>query len=190
MHAARWKYRTQKWRKKSPPGHHRSTLSGWIFATKACIDNQKNNLNSNISSTCPHNMANFGLLAAEICWQVWGTPANFSGFRVLAALLHGTLVVGVSQTLRRWTQGATYIGPHSSCIVFSTVQRRSIWLTRVKSVLTVDCDLRYVRRTTLYNDHSLQVQTFGWQFIFGCRIFYVELLTGRTSLLNHVQLIL
>jgi len=27
----------------------------------------------------------------------------------LAALLHGTLVVGVSQTLRRWTEGATYI---------------------------------------------------------------------------------
>jgi len=29
---------------------------------------------------------------------VWGTPGNFNGFRVLAALLHGTLVVGVSQT--------------------------------------------------------------------------------------------
>jgi len=27
----------------------------------------------------------------------------------LAALLHGTLVVGVSQALRRWTEGATYI---------------------------------------------------------------------------------
>ena len=35
-----------------------------------------------------------------------GTPANFN---VLAALLHGTLVVGVSQTLRRWTEDATYI---------------------------------------------------------------------------------
>jgi len=31
------------------------------------------------------------------------TYANFNGFRVLAALLHGTPVVGVSQTLRRWT---------------------------------------------------------------------------------------
>jgi len=38
-----------------------------------------------------------------------GTPANFNGFRVLAALLHGTVVVGVSQTLRHWTEGATYI---------------------------------------------------------------------------------
>jgi len=42
-----------------------------------------------MSSTCPHNMVNFGLLAAEIGWPVWGTPANFNGFRVLAALLHG-----------------------------------------------------------------------------------------------------
>jgi len=61
----------------------------------------KNLLNSNISSTCVRNMANFGTLAAEIISLVWGTPANFNGFRVLAALLHGTLVVGVSQTLRR-----------------------------------------------------------------------------------------
>jgi len=42
-------------------------------------------------------MVNFGPLAAEICWPVWGTPANFNGFRVLAALLHGTLVVGAEQ---------------------------------------------------------------------------------------------
>jgi len=35
---------------------------------------------------------------AEIVSLVWGTPANFTGFRVLAALLHCTLVVGVSQT--------------------------------------------------------------------------------------------
>jgi len=62
---------------------------------------EKNLLSSNIFSTCPHNMANFGPLAAEIDSGVWGTPANFNGFRVLAALLHVTLVVGVSQTLRR-----------------------------------------------------------------------------------------
>jgi len=52
---------------------------------------------------------NFGLLAAEIVSLVWGTPANFNKFRVLAASLHGTLVLGVSETLRRWTEGATYI---------------------------------------------------------------------------------
>jgi len=39
-------------------------------------------------------MTNFGPLAAEIVLIVWGTPANFNGFRVLAALLHGTPVLG------------------------------------------------------------------------------------------------
>ena len=111
LHAARWKYRTQKkTRKKSPSGHHRTTLSGYIFATKARIDNWKKNfLNTNVSSTCPHNIVNFGPVAAEICWRVWGTPANFNRFRVLKALLHGSLVVGVSQTLRHSTEGTTYM---------------------------------------------------------------------------------
>jgi len=56
----------------------------------------KNLLSSNISSGCPHNMVNFGPLAAEIDPVVWGIPANINGFRVLAALLHGTPEVGVS----------------------------------------------------------------------------------------------
>jgi len=46
-------------------------------------------------------MVYFGLPAAEIVSLVSGTPANFNGFRVLAALLHGTPILGVSQTLRR-----------------------------------------------------------------------------------------
>jgi len=96
-------------RKKTPFWHHRTTLSGCIFGTKAYINNRKNLLNSNTSSICPDNMVNLGLLTAEICWRVWGTPANFNGFRILAALLHGILVVGVSQTLWRWTEGSTYI---------------------------------------------------------------------------------
>ena len=41
-------------------------------------------LSSNTSSTCPHNMVNFGPLAdaVEIDPVLWGTPANFNGFRV------------------------------------------------------------------------------------------------------------
>jgi len=41
---------------------------------------------------------NFGPLAADIGLPLWGTPANFNGFRHLAALLHGSQVVSVSQT--------------------------------------------------------------------------------------------
>jgi len=87
-------------RQKSPPGHHRTTLLGYVFATKARIDNRKKNLLSSfMSSRCPHNVVIFGPLAAGVGLPVWGTPANFNGFRVLAALLHGSQVVGVRQTL-------------------------------------------------------------------------------------------
>ena len=85
LHAARCKYRTQKIAISAPSYN----LSGHIFATKALSTIGKNLLSINTSSTCPDNMVNFGLLTAEICWRVWGTPTNFNGFCVLAALLHG-----------------------------------------------------------------------------------------------------
>ena len=94
----------------SPPGHHPTTLSGYMSSQLRHVSTiEKNTLNSSISPTCPHNMVNFGPLTAETRSGVWGTPANFDGFRVFTALLHGTIVLGVSQTLRRSTEGATYI---------------------------------------------------------------------------------
>jgi len=72
-------------RKNSPSAHHRTTLSGYMFATKACVDNRKNLLNSNTSSTCPHNMVNFVPLTAEIgstgfaswlSFAIWSTAFN------------------------------------------------------------------------------------------------------------------
>jgi len=47
-------------------------------------------LNSDVSPTCPYNTVNFCPLTAEIGWRVWGTPANFNGFLVLAVLLHSS----------------------------------------------------------------------------------------------------
>jgi len=97
LHAARWKYSTQKLRKKLPSAHHRTSLLGYIFVTKAHIDNRKKVLNSNISSTWLHNMVNVGP-TAEIGSGVWDTRANFNGFRVLASLLHRRRSVEVNQT--------------------------------------------------------------------------------------------
>ena len=59
---------------------------------------EKNLLSSNISSRCPRNMVNFGLLAAEIVSLVWGTLANFNGFRVLASLLQRCHSTEANQT--------------------------------------------------------------------------------------------
>ena len=44
-------------------------------------------------------MVNFGPLAAEIGSVIWGTPANFNGFHVLAALLQRRRSTEANQTL-------------------------------------------------------------------------------------------
>jgi len=109
MHAARWKCRIQKNRQKFAiwaPSHN---FVGLYFRNEGTYGQSEKTCYVNVSPTCTHNMVNFGQLAAEIRWRVWGTPANFNWFRVFAALLHGILAVGVSQTLRRWTEGATCI---------------------------------------------------------------------------------
>jgi len=78
-------------------------------------------------------MVNFSPLAAEIGLPVWGTPANFNGFRVLAALLHGSQVVGISQTaaLNRWRHLCTAGRPSrwalahiSSLVCISSLKRK------------------------------------------------------------------
>ena len=51
------------------------------------------------SSICTHNTANFGPLTAEIGSGVWGTPANFNGFRVLASLVQRRRSPEANQTL-------------------------------------------------------------------------------------------
>jgi len=56
--------------------------------------------------------ANFGPLTAEISSGVWGTPANFNGFRVLPSLLQRRRSPEANQTARclavSWT-GTLYI---------------------------------------------------------------------------------
>ena len=114
LHAARGLCRTQK----SRQNRHLDTIAQLCRAMSSQLRHVstigKKNLSSDNSFTSVHNIVNFGLLTAEIRPVVWGTPENFNGFRVLAALLaltawHGILVVGVSETLQRWTEGTTCI---------------------------------------------------------------------------------
>jgi len=80
-------------RKKVAKNGHIGTITQFCRAISSQIMHVstigKNLLSSNMSSTCPHNMVNFGLLTAEIGSRVWGTRANFNWLRVLGALLHG-----------------------------------------------------------------------------------------------------
>jgi len=72
---------------KNSPSEHHAQLCRAISSQLRDVSTAGKN---SVSPTCPRNMVNFGPPAAEICWRVWGTPANFNRFRVLAALLHGT----------------------------------------------------------------------------------------------------
>jgi len=76
QHAARWKNRMQKITILAP-SHHCWAVSSQLRHVSTI---RKNLLNIDTSSTRSYNMVNFGLLMAEICWRVWGTPANFNGF--------------------------------------------------------------------------------------------------------------
>jgi len=86
--------------KKSPKIHHLGTIAQLCRAISSQLRHvstiRKKLVKQQCLPTYPCSMVNFGPLEAEIVSLVWGTPANVNGFRILAALLHGTLVVGVS----------------------------------------------------------------------------------------------
>ena len=75
--------------KKSPKIRHLRNIAQICRAMSSQLrhvsTSGKNLLNSNSCPTSSHNMVNFSI-AAEIGSLVWGTPANFSGFLVLASL--------------------------------------------------------------------------------------------------------
>jgi len=108
---------------------------------------------------CPHNMANLGPLTAEIGWWVWGTPANFNGFRVLASLLHRRLSTEVNQTLHDvWPSPGTWCATvrrqHQLGLPTSPLLIDGCSITPVQSARDLDiyvyCDLSmrtHVQRT-------------------------------------------
>jgi len=80
-------------RKKSPKIRHLGTIAQLCLATSSQRRHistiGKKPVKQQYSPICPHNIANFGPLTVEIGSTIWGTPANFNWFLVLAALLHG-----------------------------------------------------------------------------------------------------
>ena len=99
MHAARCKYRTEKIAKKSPSGHHRATLSGYIFATKACIDKREKLVKQQYVFHMIPQYRELRRITAETGWRVWGTSANVNGVRVLTSLLQRRRSAEVNETL-------------------------------------------------------------------------------------------
>ena len=86
-------------------------------------------------------MVKFGLLAAEFVSLVWGTPVNFNGFRVLAALLHTTLqrwasakLCGVEKRVPPiFGRAAITLGirPHSSSVFPRLISAVADWMSTI-----------------------------------------------------------
>jgi len=113
--------------------HHRTNLSGYIFATKVYIDNRKKIVKQQYLHTCPHNMVNFGPLAAEICWRVWGTLQISTGFAsCLRQYTHvaerrSTKLCTVFVRLLGWYTIYTFLGGSCPLTEFCQVQN-SLWV--------------------------------------------------------------
>jgi len=116
----------RKNRQNSPSAHHRTTLSDYIFAVKAHIENRKKLLNSNISSTCSHNMVNLCPLTFE---------TGFNEFRVLASLLHRRRLTEVNQTLHD-------IWPSPGLVLY-------VYISGGSCPLTEFCQVQYSLRPSL-----------------------------------------
>jgi len=82
LHAARWKCRTQK-SPKWPSGHHRTTLSGCVFATKACIDNRKKHVKQQY---LPHMSSQYGERQSTNGWDPFGSLGHLSKFQRVSRL--------------------------------------------------------------------------------------------------------
>ena len=110
LHAARWKYRTQKSRQKSSPsGHHRTNMPGYVFATRARIDDRKKLI---MQQYVFHMSSQYGELRPINGWDRFGSlghPCKFQRASRLSSVTARHLVVGVTQTLQRWTEGVSYV---------------------------------------------------------------------------------
>ena len=111
--------------KNSPKNCHLGTIAQLCRATSSQLRHVSTIGKKFQQQYLLHMSSQYGELRPTRGWNRSGSlkhlSYNFNWFRVLAALLHDTPVLGVSQTLRRWTEGATYraaitlsIGPHSS----------------------------------------------------------------------------
>jgi len=105
LYAARWKHRSQKVVK----NRHLCTIAQLCRAISPQL-RHVSTIGKNLvkQQYVLHMSPQYGELRPTSGWDrltILGTPANFNWFRV--TVQH--LVVGVSQTLRHWTEGATYI---------------------------------------------------------------------------------
>jgi len=109
LHAARCKCRTQKSRQKSPSGHHRTTLSGYVFATKARrpIENRKKLVKQQY---LPHMSSQYSELRPTSGWNRFVSLRHPSKFQPVSRL--GSVTARQSSSERHPNFAALNRGRH------------------------------------------------------------------------------
>ena len=109
LHAARWKHRTQKSRQKS----HLGTITQLCRAISSQLRHVSTIGKKLVKQQYVlHMLPQYGDFRPTSGWDrltSLGYPCKFQLVSRLGSITARHLVVGVSQTLRRWTEGATYI---------------------------------------------------------------------------------
>jgi len=134
--------------KKSPPGHHPPQLCRAISLQLRHISTiGKNLLSSNISSTCPYNMVNFVVLEAEIVSLVWGTPANFNGFRARhSSIGRQPKFAPSTEAPPVFGRAANHVGHWSTFLVSTIFQSLCIWNIRINVKICIKISFHYCTR--------------------------------------------
>jgi len=106
LHVACWKYMTQKIAKNSPSGHRRTTLSGYVFTTKASIDNRKKLVRQQYlpQQYLRHMSSQYGELLPTSGWDRFGCLGHPCKFQRVSRL--GSVTVWHSSSGRQPNCGA------------------------------------------------------------------------------------
>ena len=157
LRAARWKCRPQK----SPKNRHLGIIVQLCRAISSQLRHISTIGNKFVKQQyLPHMSSQYGELRLTIDWDRFVSlrhPCKVQRVSCLGSVTARTVVVGVSQTLRRWTEGATYIrqgghhvGHWSAFLVLYTLglsarsffsHIKTCWI--VYYVLSADCRFKH-----------------------------------------------
>ena len=131
-YAARCKYKTQESRQKSPSGHHRTTLPGYIFAIKARIDNRKKKLGK--QQYLLHMSPQYGELRPTSGWDRFSSLGHPIVFQRVSRL--GSVTARQSSSERQAKFAALNRGRH-----LCSAGRPSRWaLAHILVIEFLNCD--------------------------------------------------
>jgi len=151
LHAARWKYRMQTIAKNLPSGHHRTTLTGYIFATKARIDNRKKIVKQQYLL---HLSSQYGERRPTNGWDRFTSLGHPSKFQQVSHIGFVTAATSLTGDQRNFARCLAISLAGTRCIHFRGFLPRHLILPGAKFTLRRKLALSYFDRVTAQHSSS------------------------------------